>query len=220
MRKLQPLQLKAWVLPLLVIALVGPPIAGFALGGPGVGLPIGALVVAVLIVAAVRLRYDEPIEVGSSPRDRYLLLIVALTAVEDPGVAESVAEIARAGAAATAQASKRVPDVLVLAPALNTRVAHWLSDVGAARFDAQRRLALSVGTLSLSGLEARGAVGDSDVVQAVEDALRSFPAQEVVFVTPEGAAGNAVRDVRRRLDRPVRVLDPAGAQATSSSSPA
>jgi hypothetical protein len=218
MRKLQPLQLKPWVLPLVVIGLVGPPIAGFALGGPGVGLPVGALTVAVLIVAAARAGYDEPIEVGSSPGDRYLLLVVALAAVEEPSVAESVAEIARAGAASIPGAAKRAPDVLVLAPALNTRVAHWLSDVRAARFDAQRRLALSVGTLSLSGLEARGQVGDSEVVQAIEDTLRAFPAQEVVFVAGAGGARDAVRDVRRRLDRPVRVLEAAGAQATSSSS--
>jgi hypothetical protein len=206
------------MLPLCVVALVAPPIAAFAIGGPAAGLPVGALAVAGIIAAAALVRYDEPIEVGVPPRDRYLLLVVALVAVEDPGVAESLTEIANAGAAATAGTARRVPEILVLAPALNSRVAHWLNDVGSARFDAQRRLALSVGTLSLGGLDVRGAVGDADVVQAVEDTLRTFPAQELAFVAGEGQAAAAVADVRRRLDRPVRLLETAVAQATSSSS--
>jgi hypothetical protein len=49
-------------------------------------------------------------------------------------------------------------------------------------------------------------VGDTDPVQAIEDTLRSFPAQEVVFVTPEAGDSRAINEVRRRLDRPVRVL--------------
>jgi hypothetical protein len=43
-------------------------------------------------------------------------------------------------------------------------------------------------------------------VQAVEDTLRTFPAQEVVFVTPSDHQGQ-VEEVRRRLDRRVRVLN-------------
>jgi hypothetical protein len=207
MRKLVPLQLKAWMLPLLVAALIVPPVVGFAVGGPPLGLAIGALAATSVVVVAARARYDEPIEVGTAPGDRFLLLVVALVAVEDPRIAEAIAEIVRAGARVTLGSAGARADVLVLAPALNTPVAHWLSDVRAARFDAQRRLALSVGTLSLSGLDARGAVGDSDVVQAVEDTLRSFPAQEVVFVTANGG-DVAVEDVRRRLDRPVRLLRP------------
>jgi hypothetical protein len=95
--------------------------------------------------------------------------------------------------------------VLVMAPALNKAFAHWLSDLRKARMDAQRRLAVSLGSLAAAHLDARGEVGDSDPVQAVEDTLRSFPAQEVVFVTPS-EYGHEVEEVRRRLDRPVRVL--------------
>ena len=92
--------------------------------------------------------------------------------------------------------------------------------MGPARLDAQRRLALSIATLAAAGLEARGRVGDADPVQAVEDCLRTFPAQEVVFVTPPGSEDGAVADVRRRLDRPVRALAasrPGAGQAASSS---
>jgi hypothetical protein len=94
---------------------------------------------------------------------------------------------------------------------LNTRVAHWLSDLRKARGDAQRRLAVSLGSLAAAGLDARGQIGDTDPVQAVEDALHTFPAQELVFVTGRDHDAE-VQDVRRRLDRPVRVLDVAERQ--------
>jgi hypothetical protein len=42
-------------------------------------------------------------------------------------------------------------------------------------------------------------------VQAVEDTLASFPAQEVVFVTGADEE-KEVGEVRRRLDRPLRHL--------------
>ncbi len=205
MRKLEPIKLKAWTLPFIVVALAVPIVAAFMFGGPGAGLAVGALAAAAILVLAARARFDEPIEVGAAPGDRYMLLVVAMAAVSEPGLAGSIAEIASAGAAATGTTGDHGPEVLVLAPAVNTRVAHWLSDLRKARFDAQRRLALSLGSLAAAHLDARGQVGDSDPVQAVEDALRTFPAQEVVFVGPS-RGDHDVDEVRRRLDRRVRVL--------------
>ena len=204
MRKLEPLQLRAWTLPLIVFALIAPPIAAFMVAGPGLGLAVGAIVAATVIVLAARARFDEPIEVAPAQGNRYQLLAVALTAIESPAAAQAVAEATRSGAAAT---GRDEAEVLVLAPAVNTPIAHWLSDVDRARFDAQRRLALSVGTLTAAGLEARGQVGDSDPVQAVEDTLASFSAQELVFVTNPGEWADELTEIRRRLDRPVRQLD-------------
>ncbi|OLE38851.1 MAG: hypothetical protein AUG48_00710 [Actinobacteria bacterium 13_1_20CM_3_68_9] len=173
MRKLEPLQLPPWALPLIVIALITPAIAAFALAGPSAGLAVGALTVGAIVVIAARARFDEEIEVGASPGDRYRLLVVAMEAVETPGIAGAVAELARTGADATGANRKGQPQVLVLAPAVNTTVAHWLSDLRKARQDAQRRLAVSLGTLAAARADARGQVGDSDPVQAVEDALRA-----------------------------------------------
>ena len=158
-----------------------------------------------ILVIAARARFDEPIEVGASPGDRYMLLVVAIGAVGDPGLAGAIAGIAADGARTTGAGAVADADVLVMAPALNKAFAHWLSDLRKARMDAQRRLAVSLGSLAAAHLDARGEVGDSDPVQAVEDTLRSFPAQEVVFVTPSEHA-REVEEVRRRLDRPVRVL--------------
>jgi hypothetical protein len=202
-RKLEPLRLKAWMLPIIVVALVVPIVAAFTFAGPGAGLAVGALAAASILVVAARARFDEPIEVGASPGGRYLLLVVITQALEDPALAGAVAEIAAAGAKATGAGDA---DVLVLTPAVNSPVAHWLSDLRKARYEAQRRLAISLGSLAAAHLDGRGQVGDSDLVQAVEDALRTFPAQELVFVTAPDRA-REVEEVRRRLDRPVRMLE-------------
>jgi hypothetical protein len=204
-RKLEPIRLKPWTLPLIIAAVAVPIIAAFMFGGPGAGLAVGALAAAAILVIAARARFDEPIEVGASPGDRYMLLVVAIGVVGDPGLAGAVAAIAAEGARATGAGAAGDAEVQVKAPALNTAVAHWLSDLRQARLDAQRRLAVSLGSLAAADLDARGEVGDSDPVQAVEDTLRSFPAQEVVFVTPSDH-DREVEEVRRRLDRPVRVL--------------
>jgi hypothetical protein len=205
-RKLEPIHLKPWTLPVIIIALAVPIVAAFTLAGPGAGLAVGALAAAAIIVGAARASFDEPIEVASSAGGRYMLLVVAISSLDNPGIAGAIAEIATAGAKATRSETEQAADVLLLAPAINAPVAHWLSDLREARFDAQRRLAVSLASLATAGVDARGQVGDSDPVQAVEDTLRTFPAQEVVFVTAPDHLGE-VEEVRRRLDRRVRVLE-------------
>jgi hypothetical protein len=204
-RKLEPLQIKAWALPLVVLAIAVPIVAAFAALGPNVGLAVGALAAATIIVLAARARFDEPIEVAHAPAGRYPLLVVIIEPLDEPALADQLTRIASEGARATGADPEREPEVVALAPALNKPVAHWLSDLRQARYEAQKRLALSLATLAAAGVDARGQVGDSDPVQAVEDLLRTFPAREVVFV---GAADRPreVEDIRRRLDRPVREL--------------
>ena len=206
MRRLEPVRLKPWLLPLIVLAIAVPIVAAFEFTGPGGGLAVGAIAAAAILVLAARATFDEPIEVAAPPADRFTMMVVVTTPLEDPGLAGAIGEIAAAGAKSTRPRAEHKPEVLVLAPATNSAVAHWLSDLRKARFDAQRRLTLSLATLATIDVDARGEVGDSDTVQAVEDALRSFPAQEVVFVTQRGVGGD-VGEVRRRLDRPVRVLE-------------
>jgi hypothetical protein len=201
MRSRSPLVIRPWLLPPLVLLLIAPPIGGFALGGPPLGLAIGAIEVAGIIIFAARARFDLPIEVAAGAQG-YALLVLALTPVEQPAQAGRIVEIARAGALTAAPEEDAEPEVLVLAPATNNPLAEWLSDVEEARFDAQRRLALSLGTLAAAGLEARGRVGDPDPVQAVEDELRTFAASELVLVA-DGDDG-ALSELSRRLPLPVR----------------
>ena len=213
MRRLEPVRLKPWLLPLIVVAIALPIVAAFEFTGPGGGLAVGAIAAATILFLAARATFDEPIEVASAPADRFTMLVVITTPLEDPALAGAIGEIAAAGTKSTRPGAEQKPEVLVLAPATNSAFAHWLSDLRKARFDAQRRLTLSLAALATVDVDARGTVGDSDTVQAVEDTLRGFPAQEVVFVTRR-AAPSDVGEVRRRLDRPVRVLEvPAPAAA-------
>ncbi len=197
------LTIKAWMLPLIVIALVVPGSVGFIVAGPGLGLAIGALAVAIVLVVAATQRPDEPIEVADAGDRRRRLLLVAIEPVDQPDAVESVRAAARARADEDAE-------VLVLAPAFNTPLSHWASDVGRSRLDAQRKLVLTVGALAAAEVEARGAVGDPDPLQAVEDTLRQFAADEVIVGLPDESdtrdSKALVAELRRRLDLPVYPL--------------
>jgi hypothetical protein len=98
--------------------------------------------------------------------------------------------------------------VLVVAPALNSRLRHWTSDEDAARAGAQERVERSVDRLREAGIDARGEVGDGDPIQAIEDALRTFGADEIVISThPEGRSHWLERGVvdtaRERFELPI-----------------
>jgi hypothetical protein len=77
----------------------------------------------------------------------------------------------------------RESEILVVTPALTSAVKHWLSDVDEAIEAASERRADSVRAIEALGLTARGEVGDSDPNVAIEDALRTFPADEVIIST-------------------------------------
>jgi hypothetical protein len=73
--------------------------------------------------------------------------------------------------------------VLVVCPALNSPLRHWASDEDPARAAAHERLERSLARLRDLGIEARGEVGDGDPLQAMEDALRTFGADEIILST-------------------------------------
>jgi nucleotide-binding universal stress UspA family protein len=73
--------------------------------------------------------------------------------------------------------------VLVVCPALNSPIRHWASDEDPARAAAQERLESSLERLRELGIEARGEVGDGDPLQAMEDAMRTFGADEIIIST-------------------------------------
>jgi GABA permease len=99
-------------------------------------------------------------------------------------------------------------DVLVICPALNSQLRTWLSDEDGARDAAQERLRRSLAQLEASGVSARGDIGDGDPLQALEDALRTFPADEIVISThPVGRSNwlehGVVDAARLRFDVPI-----------------
>ena len=99
-------------------------------------------------------------------------------------------------------------DVLVVCPALNSKLHTWTSDEDGARAAAQARLEASLARLRDAGVTAHGEIGDGDPLQALEDALRIFPADEVVVSThPPGRSNwleqGVVEQARMRFDLPV-----------------
>jgi hypothetical protein len=74
-------------------------------------------------------------------------------------------------------------DVVLVCPALNSRLAHWVSDVDAAERAARQRVEAGLRALVGAGIDALGVVGDSNPLQAIEDALWIHGADELVLVT-------------------------------------
>ena len=99
-------------------------------------------------------------------------------------------------------------EMLVVAPALNTRLRHLFADVDQAREEAEQRLTGSIESLRAEGIAARGAVGDSNPVRAIEDALFEFEADEIVISTHPPDRSNwlekkAVERARETFPQPI-----------------
>jgi hypothetical protein len=93
----------------------------------------------------------------------------------------------------------RREQVLVVVPALNSPIRHWVSDEDAARSAASERLRESLERLRELGIDARGEVGDGEPLQAIEDYLHTFGADEIVISThPEGRSNWLERGIVAR----------------------
>ncbi len=149
------------------------------------GVWAGVSVFAVLSVAGVawflnRNRHLDPpgpVESRTTPADVHHVLVVANETVAGRKLHEAVRR------AADGKPSR----VLVVSPALNSPLRHFVSDEDKARGAAQERLDRSLHALAGAGIDARGEVGDADPLQAIEDSLRTFGADEIIISThPEG----------------------------------
>ncbi len=184
-----------WKLPLIVSAITLPIVGSFLVAGPPAGFIAGALAVVVLLVIAARQRPLGPI--GELPSDgRQHLLLVVAGPVEEPSAVRQITTTA-------GLAPGRDAEVRVLAPARIGFLDRWTSDVNSARDEAQRNLVATVAALAKDGIDAEARVGDEDFVQAIEDQLQTYPADEVVLVSPDPAASEdaapAVKELRSRL---------------------
>ncbi len=114
-------------------------------------------------------------------------------------------------------------EVLVVCPALNAPLRHWVSDEDGARVAAQKRLETSLARLAEAGVDARGEVGDGDPLQAIEDALRTFGADEVIISTHPGGRSHwlergVVTGARERFAVPItHVVTDLSAEADATS---
>lgn len=93
-------------------------------------------------------------------------------------------------------------DVVVIAPAHNSRLRRWVSDEDAARRRAERRLWTLVDRLRPVTAHVEGRVGDADPLLAIADALATFPADEIVVVArPDASVGRVEALIARARDR-------------------
>jgi hypothetical protein len=167
--------------------------------GPAAALAV-FLALGIGIAAGVYLRSEPKVrepaiwERGSGQRRR--ILVVANETVGGAALRREI--VHRAG-------GQEETDVLVVSPALNTRIRHWTSDEDRARGEAEKRLEASLAALAGEGITARGQVGDDDPMQAIDDALRTFGADEIIISThPPGRSNwlerQLVERARERYD--------------------
>lgn len=98
--------------------------------------------------------------------------------------------------------------VIVVAPALASRLKYVMSDVDGPREEARARLDRSIELLRASGINAEGDVGDSNPVRAFEDSVAIFDPDGVLVSThPEGRSHwlerGEVEKIRNKTDLPV-----------------
>ena len=134
----------------------------------------------------------------SRPEDERRILVVANETVAGAALRDTIQ-----GAVEGSRSN-----VLVVTPALNSKLRHWASDEDRARAAAEKRLGRSIAELERVGISARGEVGDADPLQAIEDALRTFGADLIVISThPEGRSNwlerGVVSSARERFTVPI-----------------
>jgi hypothetical protein len=140
----------------------------------------------------------RPIAVRRDGDDVHRILVIANETVGGRTLRDELARLS--GGAPT--------EILVVAPALNSPIRHWVSDEDGARAAAGERLQASVARLAAQAATVRGEVGDAEPLQAIEDALRVFGADEIVISThPEGRSHwleqGLVEEARRRFKVPI-----------------
>jgi hypothetical protein len=158
--------------------------AAIVIAALAIGRSAGLLVFLVLtgagIVYVVRARRAEPprpITARRGAEDVHRILVIANETVGGERLREEVHR----------RSEGKEEQVLVICPALNSPLKHWASDEDGARVEAQKRLNASLARLRGLGIDAKGEIGDAEPVQAMEDALRLFGADEIIISThPEG----------------------------------
>jgi len=161
---------------LLAIAAFAAIAVASILGGAWAGVPVWAVLTAATVWYYVRQsRGGRPKKTvpPSGPADEYRVLVVANETVAGEALREMI----------HAATEGRKARVLVVAPALTSAIRLWASDVDHGREEARQRLDESLSRLTARGIEARGEIGDSDPLQAIEDALRTFGANEIIIST-------------------------------------
>ena len=185
----------------LTIGYFGLIVAG-ALINRWLGLAVFIVLTAVVVYLYFRRGERQPPQVTAtrsrSAEDERRILVVANETVGGETLRDTIRE----------RSEGYREQVLVVSPALNTPLKHWISDEDGARNEAQKRLNRSLARLREAGVDARGEIGDGEPLQAIEDALRTFGADEIIISThPEGRSNwlekGVVSGARERFAVPI-----------------
>jgi hypothetical protein len=149
------------------------------LGGVGLtGLTIAAAFLTLILFVGSRRDERETVEVAGSADSVHRILVLANEGLGGTQLADELRSHTNGGRS----------HVRVVVPALASALKRITSDVddeiGRAEADAEQL----VGEVNDAGLDAEGFVGDADPTQALEDALKTYPADEVIVVNPEADA--------------------------------
>ncbi|MBJ7458537.1 MAG: hypothetical protein JHD02_05045 [Thermoleophilaceae bacterium] len=125
------------------------------------------------------------------------LLVIANETIAGEGLHDHIREL-------TADGGR----VIIIAPALSSRLKYVFSDIDEPRAQAQARLDASFALLHESGIDAEGDVGDANPVRAFEDAVAVYEPDGVLVSThPEGRSNwiekGVVEKLRSKTDLPV-----------------
>jgi hypothetical protein len=166
------------------------------------GILLAVLLIGVGVILALRAaggsepREVHPRQVADATRR---ILVVANQTAEGRALLEEIGNRCRGQKCA----------VMLVSPALvGSRAERWASDIDAGLDLARQRLDRSVAALREVGVEVRAEVGDPDPNMAIEDALRVFPADEIIISTLPPAQSRwleheVVERTRREVDLPM-----------------
>lgn len=177
----------------IALALLAEPVYGAILLAALVGVGIGAA------WYGSRGREARKAEIASGDSAVHRVLVIANQTV---GGRALLSEI-------ESRCAGRESEVLVTVPALpGSKLEHWASDTDRAAEEAKQRLAESVTAIEGLGLSVRGNVGDADPNVAIQDALATFAADELIVSThpPERSKWlerGVVERAREEVDLPV-----------------
>jgi GABA permease len=183
----------AGALVVIVLTLLTRPVLGVVLAAALIGFGCG--------VAWRNSRGSMPrtVEVTRGRDGRRRILVVANETVGGEALLKELQNRARG----------HNSEILVVTPALPaSRAQHWASDTDGATEQARQRMELSVLEIERLGLKAKGEIGDADPNTAIEDALRLFPADEILISTHPAERSHwlergVVEKAREEIDLPV-----------------
>jgi len=174
---------------LLTLAYFGAIAIASVLGGRWAGIGVFVILTLAALLLILQGRREGPQRTAPPPRadtDEHRVLVIANETVGGRALREVIHE----------RTEGKPSRVRVVSPALNSPLKHWVSDSDEARAEAYRRLDASLAALRDDGIDADGEVGDSEPLQAIEDALRTFGPDEIVISThPEGRSNWLERGV-------------------------